>query len=153
MKAIRNPLHVTAMSNFKTLCAHYAIGHLYHSSIHFRFNSQKHFLLQVTCKVISVLLHFFYLSAIFWMLVEGLQIYSSIVKVFGGESKQRYFYFLGWGKCFTLLDENIFNLVSNITGHYFYYFSISLSQSSRRVKGFITSKTSLLIRYKMVPSS
>ena len=68
------------------------------------------FLLQVTCKVISVLLHFFYLSAIFWMLVEGLQIYSSIVKVFGGESKQRYFYFLGWGKCFTLLDENIFNL-------------------------------------------
>lgn len=70
---------------------------------------------EVTCKVISVLLHFFYLSAIFWMLVEGLQIYSSIVKVFGGESKQRYFYFLGWG--FPLLYVAICLVITRTEGY------------------------------------
>lgn len=44
------------------------------------------------------MLHYFFLSAIFWMLAEGLQIYSAIVKVFDGEGKLKYFYILGWGK-------------------------------------------------------
>lgn len=40
----------------------------------------------------------------FWMLAEGLQIYSSIVKVFGGERKLKFFYFLGWGKDSVMLN-------------------------------------------------
>lgn len=38
------------------------------------------------------------------MLAEGLQIYSSIVKVFGGERKLKFFYFLGWGKDSVMLN-------------------------------------------------
>lgn len=47
----------------------------------------------------AVLLHFFFLSAFAWMLVEGLHLYSMVVKVFGSEgSKHIYYYGIGWGK-------------------------------------------------------
>ncbi|XP_068594734.1 adhesion G-protein coupled receptor D1 [Brachionichthys hirsutus] len=50
------------------------------------------------CKVMAVLLHFFFLSAFAWMLVEGLHLYSMVVKVFGSEgSKHLYYYGVGWG--------------------------------------------------------
>ncbi|XP_056448136.1 adhesion G-protein coupled receptor D1 isoform X2 [Gadus chalcogrammus] len=50
------------------------------------------------CKVMAVLLHFFFLSAFSWMLVEGLHLYSMVVKVFGSEgSKHLYYYAIGWG--------------------------------------------------------
>nr|XP_032823761.1 adhesion G-protein coupled receptor D1 [Petromyzon marinus] len=50
------------------------------------------------CKVLSVLLHFLYLSAFAWMLVEGLHLYSMVVKVFGSEdSSQALYYGIGWG--------------------------------------------------------
>ncbi|KAM8866594.1 adhesion G-protein coupled receptor D1 isoform 2-T2 [Synchiropus picturatus] len=50
------------------------------------------------CKVMAVLLHFFFLSAFAWMLVEGLHLYSMVVKVFGSEdSKHFYYYGIGWG--------------------------------------------------------
>ncbi|XP_076845169.1 adhesion G-protein coupled receptor D1 isoform X2 [Brachyhypopomus gauderio] len=50
------------------------------------------------CKVMAVLLHFFFLCAFAWMLVEGLHLYSMVVKVFGSEdSKHFYYYGLGWG--------------------------------------------------------
>ncbi|KAL6114561.1 adgrd1 [Pungitius sinensis] len=50
------------------------------------------------CKVMAVLLHFFFLSAFAWMLVEGLHLYSMVVKVFGSEgSKHLYYYGIGWG--------------------------------------------------------
>jgi len=55
------------------------------------------------CTVVSIMLHFFFLSAVFWMLAEGLQIYSAIVKVFGGEGKLKYFYILGWGLPFLIV--------------------------------------------------
>uniref|UniRef100_S4RKG8 Adhesion G protein-coupled receptor D1 n=1 Tax=Petromyzon marinus TaxID=7757 RepID=S4RKG8_PETMA len=46
----------------------------------------------------SVLLHFLYLSAFAWMLVEGLHLYSMVVKVFGSEdSSQALYYGIGWG--------------------------------------------------------
>uniref|UniRef100_A0A668AFP7 Adhesion G protein-coupled receptor D1 n=2 Tax=Myripristis murdjan TaxID=586833 RepID=A0A668AFP7_9TELE len=46
----------------------------------------------------AVLLHFFFLSAFAWMLVEGLHLYSMVVKVFGSEgSKHFYYYGIGWG--------------------------------------------------------
>ncbi|XP_062855458.1 adhesion G-protein coupled receptor D1 isoform X2 [Trichomycterus rosablanca] len=50
------------------------------------------------CKVMAVLLHFFFLCAFAWMLVEGLHLYSMVVKVFGSEgSKHFYYYAIGWG--------------------------------------------------------
>uniref|UniRef100_A0A8C7H9J1 Adhesion G protein-coupled receptor D1 n=1 Tax=Oncorhynchus kisutch TaxID=8019 RepID=A0A8C7H9J1_ONCKI len=50
------------------------------------------------CKVMAVLLHFFFLSAFAWMLVEGLHLYSMVIKVFGSEgSKHFYYYGIGWG--------------------------------------------------------
>ncbi|KAM9330874.1 adhesion G-protein coupled receptor D1 [Gastrophryne carolinensis] len=50
------------------------------------------------CKVIAILLHFFFLSAFAWMLVEGLHLYSMVIKVFGSEeSKHFYYYGIGWG--------------------------------------------------------
>ncbi|KAM4616262.1 adhesion G-protein coupled receptor D1 [Polymixia lowei] len=50
------------------------------------------------CKVMAILLHFFFLSAFAWMLVEGLHLYSMVVKVFGSEgSKHLYYYGIGWG--------------------------------------------------------
>uniref|UniRef100_A0A3B4BFA9 Uncharacterized protein n=1 Tax=Periophthalmus magnuspinnatus TaxID=409849 RepID=A0A3B4BFA9_9GOBI len=52
----------------------------------------------LSCKVMAVLLHFFFLSAFAWMLVEGLHLYSMVVKVFGSEgSKHFYYYGIGWG--------------------------------------------------------
>ncbi|XP_078348608.1 uncharacterized protein LOC144633639 [Oculina patagonica] len=70
---------------------------------------------KVLCTVISSSLHYFFLSAIFWMLAEGLQIYSSIVKVFGGERKLKYFYFLGWG--FPLLFVSICLAITRTEGY------------------------------------
>ncbi|XP_006878067.1 PREDICTED: probable G-protein coupled receptor 133-like [Chrysochloris asiatica] len=50
------------------------------------------------CRVLAVLLHFFFLSAFAWMLVEGLHLYSMVVRVFGSEdSKHLYYYSIGWG--------------------------------------------------------
>lgn len=55
---------------------------------------------QLPCKAMAVLLHFFFLSAFAWMLVEGLHLYSMVVKVFGSEgSKHFYYYGIGWGRC------------------------------------------------------
>ncbi|XP_077317905.1 adhesion G-protein coupled receptor D1 isoform X2 [Lithobates pipiens] len=50
------------------------------------------------CKIVAILLHFFFLSAFAWMLVEGLHLYSMVIKVFGSEeSKHLYYYGIGWG--------------------------------------------------------
>ncbi|XP_051508987.1 adhesion G-protein coupled receptor D1-like [Myxocyprinus asiaticus] len=61
--------------------------------ISFRFNPGT-----LPCKIMAVLLHFFFLCAFAWMLVEGLHLYSMVVKVFGSEgSKHFYYYAIGWG--------------------------------------------------------
>nr|XP_023682755.1 adhesion G-protein coupled receptor D1 isoform X1 [Paramormyrops kingsleyae] len=50
------------------------------------------------CKVLAILLHFFFLSAFAWMLVEGLHLYSMVIKVFGSEGSKNYYYYgIGWG--------------------------------------------------------
>ncbi|XP_066187907.1 adhesion G-protein coupled receptor D1 [Sylvia atricapilla] len=50
------------------------------------------------CKILAILLHFFFLSAFAWMLVEGFHLYSVVIKVFGSEeSKHLYYYGVGWG--------------------------------------------------------
>ncbi|XP_014642736.1 PREDICTED: adhesion G-protein coupled receptor D1-like [Ceratotherium simum simum] len=50
------------------------------------------------CRVLAMLLHYFFLSAFAWMLLEGLHLYSMVIKVFGSEdSKHLYYYGMGWG--------------------------------------------------------
>ncbi|XP_031569695.1 uncharacterized protein LOC116304162 isoform X2 [Actinia tenebrosa] len=49
------------------------------------------------CTAVAVLLHYFFLCALAWMLVEGIQIYVAIVMVFQFERKRKYFYLIGWG--------------------------------------------------------
>ncbi|XP_072374057.1 adhesion G-protein coupled receptor D1 isoform X2 [Scyliorhinus torazame] len=50
------------------------------------------------CKALAILLHFFFLGVFSWMLVEGLHLYSMVIKVFGSEeSKHFYYYGIGWG--------------------------------------------------------
>ena len=44
------------------------------------------------------MLHYFFLSAVAWMLVEGIQIYVAIVMVFQIERNRKYFYLIGWGE-------------------------------------------------------
>ncbi|XP_066116950.1 adhesion G-protein coupled receptor D1 isoform X1 [Saccopteryx bilineata] len=52
----------------------------------------------IPCQVLAMLLHYFFLSAFAWMLVEGLHLYSMVIKVFGSEdSKHCYYYGIGWG--------------------------------------------------------
>nr|KAF6463703.1 adhesion G protein-coupled receptor D1 [Rousettus aegyptiacus] len=52
----------------------------------------------VPCQVLAMLLHYFFLSTFAWMLVEGLHLYSMVIKVFGSEdSKHLYYYGIGWG--------------------------------------------------------
>ncbi|XP_073079939.1 adhesion G-protein coupled receptor D1 isoform X4 [Manis javanica] len=52
----------------------------------------------VPCRVLAVLLHYFFLGTFAWMLVEGLHLYSMVIKVFGSEdSKHLYYYGIGWG--------------------------------------------------------
>ncbi|EHB01506.1 Putative G-protein coupled receptor 133 [Heterocephalus glaber] len=52
----------------------------------------------VPCQVLATLLHYFFLSTFAWMLVEGLHLYSLVIKVFGSEgSKHLYYYGIGWG--------------------------------------------------------
>lgn len=54
---------------------------------------------QVPCQVLAMLVHYFFLSTFAWMLVEGLHLYSMVVKVFGSEdSKHLYYYGIGWGR-------------------------------------------------------
>ncbi|XP_023576398.1 adhesion G-protein coupled receptor D1 isoform X2 [Octodon degus] len=52
----------------------------------------------VPCQALATLLHYFFLSAFAWMLVEGLHLYSMVIKVFGSEGgKHLYYYGIGWG--------------------------------------------------------
>ncbi|XP_022805245.1 adhesion G-protein coupled receptor D1-like isoform X2 [Stylophora pistillata] len=48
------------------------------------------------CILVAVLLHYFYLAAFGWMLIEGVFLYIMIVEVFNTVN-MRYLYFFGWG--------------------------------------------------------
>lgn len=70
---------------------------------------------QLPCKVMAVLLHFFFLSAFAWMLVEGLHLYSMVVKVFGSEmSKHFYYYGIGWGRCAAQKDTSVTRIMYSL---------------------------------------
>ncbi|XP_072839276.2 adhesion G-protein coupled receptor D1 isoform X1 [Pogona vitticeps] len=88
VSTIRNQrYHIHANLSFTILVAQLLL------LISFQFNPGT-----VPCKVLAILLHFFFLSAFTWMLVEGFHLYSMVIKVFGSEeSKHVYYYAVGWG--------------------------------------------------------
>ena len=58
---------------------------------------------QSVCILVAVLLHYFYLAAFGWMLLEGVFLYVMIVEVFN-TVEMRYLYFFGWGKkCYNVI--------------------------------------------------
>ncbi|XP_077053698.1 adhesion G protein-coupled receptor E3 isoform X2 [Siphateles boraxobius] len=52
---------------------------------------------QVGCAIVAGLLHFFFLSAFCWMLLEGVQLYRMVVLVFHTTLKHLYMYAAGYG--------------------------------------------------------
>ncbi|XP_041084297.1 adhesion G-protein coupled receptor D1-like isoform X3 [Polyodon spathula] len=88
VSTIRNQrYHIHANLSFAILVAQILL------LISFRFDSGT-----LPCKIMAILLHFFFLSAFAWMLVEGLHLYSMVIKVFGSEESKHIFYYgLGWG--------------------------------------------------------
>ncbi|XP_075425348.1 adhesion G-protein coupled receptor D1 [Ascaphus truei] len=93
VSTIRNQrYHIHANLSFAILVAQILL------LVSFRFESGT-----LPCKILAILLHFFFLSAFAWMLVEGLHLYSMVIKVFGSEeSKHLYYYGIGWGMCFSI---------------------------------------------------
>uniref|UniRef100_A0A8C9VZB0 Adhesion G protein-coupled receptor D1 n=1 Tax=Scleropages formosus TaxID=113540 RepID=A0A8C9VZB0_SCLFO len=89
VSTIRNQrYHIHANLSFSILVAQILL------LVSFRFDPGT-----LPCKAVAVLLHFFFLSAFAWMLVEGLHLYSMVIKVFGSEGgKHFYYYGIGWGE-------------------------------------------------------
>ncbi|KAK2909514.1 hypothetical protein Q8A67_005351 [Cirrhinus molitorella] len=52
---------------------------------------------KVGCAIVAALLHFFFLSAFSWMLLEGVQLYRMVVLVFHTTLKHLYMYLVGYG--------------------------------------------------------
>ncbi|XP_051741680.1 adhesion G protein-coupled receptor E5 isoform X3 [Ctenopharyngodon idella] len=52
---------------------------------------------QVACAIVAGLLHFFFLAAFCWMLLEGVQLYQMVVLVFHTILKHLYMYAVGYG--------------------------------------------------------
>ena len=51
------------------------------------------------CSIIAGVLHFLFLAAFAWMLLEGVQLYAMLVEVFEQERSRRPWYYLtGYGK-------------------------------------------------------
>lgn len=57
---------------------------------------------QLYCGIIAGVLHYFFLAAFTWMLLEGFELYYMLVEVFQSrDSKKPYFYLFGYGWFFT----------------------------------------------------
>jgi hypothetical protein len=54
-----------------------------------------------TCRIMTLLMHYFFLATFCWMLCEGIFHYLMLVVVFisGQKAYLRQFFFLGWGRC------------------------------------------------------
>ena len=56
------------------------------------------FFYQAACKIVTALLHFFFMSAFAWMMVEGLALYFSCTRPISAYGDMRMIYVLiGWG--------------------------------------------------------
>ncbi|XP_048586225.1 adhesion G protein-coupled receptor E1 isoform X2 [Nematostella vectensis] len=51
----------------------------------------------ITCRVVSICTHYFLSASFSWMLVEGINVYNKIVKVFSTRKYSKYYFTLGWG--------------------------------------------------------
>ncbi|RDD43216.1 Adhesion G protein-coupled receptor L2 [Trichoplax sp. H2] len=52
----------------------------------------------IRCKIFAISLHYLYLAAFSWMLVEGINLYFMIIRVFNaGKSMTAIYYGIGWG--------------------------------------------------------
>ncbi|XP_060078555.1 adhesion G-protein coupled receptor D1-like [Ylistrum balloti] len=53
---------------------------------------------KVLCSIVAMILHYFYTAMFVWMLVEGMHLYSKVVRVFSTErSRVIYYCGFGWG--------------------------------------------------------
>ncbi|XP_072578707.1 adhesion G-protein coupled receptor D1 isoform X3 [Vulpes vulpes] len=96
----------------------------------------------VPCRVMAMLLHYFFLSAFAWMLVEGLHLYSMVIKVFGSEnSKHRYYYGIGWGFPFLVCVISVSSAMSS----YGTSMNCWLSISTGAVWAFVAPALSIIV--------
>ena len=69
------------------------------------------------CSVIAAVQHYFYTSLFTWMLIEGINLYLKIVKVFSSGKPYATYVLIGWGKVMNqflkgeLLDSAKYNSV------------------------------------------
>ena len=52
------------------------------------------------CTFVAVMLHYFYLVAFGWMMLEGVHLYLMVVKVFNADIKMKVYYIFAWGRYF-----------------------------------------------------
>uniref|UniRef100_A0A8C9TY13 Adhesion G protein-coupled receptor D1 n=1 Tax=Scleropages formosus TaxID=113540 RepID=A0A8C9TY13_SCLFO len=104
VSTIRNQrYHIHANLSFSILVAQILL------LVSFRFDPGT-----LPCKAVAVLLHFFFLSAFAWMLVEGLHLYSMVIKVFGSEGgKHFYYYGIGWGSPLVICAVSVTSALSS----------------------------------------
>ena len=56
-------------------------------------------LFQVLCSIVAVTQHYLRTALFSWMLVEGINLYIKIVKVFSVKKQYLAYAVIGWGKC------------------------------------------------------
>lgn len=60
------------------------------------------------CTVIAALLHYLFLAAFAWMLLEGVELYALLIEVFEPEhSRRRYFYLFGYGAPLVIVGASL----------------------------------------------
>nr|XP_006821755.1 PREDICTED: uncharacterized protein LOC100368044 [Saccoglossus kowalevskii] len=59
----------------------------------------------IGCMVVAMLLHYFFTSVFCWMLVEGIQLYAKLIRVFESNQTTRMtsYFFVGWGIPFLIV--------------------------------------------------
>ena len=72
---------------------------------------------QSVCILVAVLLHYFYLAAFGWMLIEGFFLYIMIVEVFNTVN-MRYLYFFGWGKKLYNVIALVMKIITMMSEYY-----------------------------------
>ncbi|XP_077868935.1 uncharacterized protein LOC100368044 [Saccoglossus kowalevskii] len=60
---------------------------------------------KIGCMVVAMLLHYFFTSVFCWMLVEGIQLYAKLIRVFESNQTTRMtsYFFVGWGIPFLIV--------------------------------------------------
>ena len=68
---------------------------------------------QAICCFVAVIQHYLHTSLFAWMLVEGINLYIKIVKVFTVNKQYMTYLAVGWGKFAKCLDWNLMNTHMN----------------------------------------